>query len=79
MAKYFGGAKATKVYPKRIQKASVGIELDKGQALDVMLALAAYLKSAESSNKRLIMTAFKSKINKKGEVPLTFIAGKSKG
>lgn len=76
MAKYFGGAKATKVYPKRIRKASIGIELNKKQALDVMLAFAAYLKSPESDSKRLIMTAFKSKTTKKGEVPLTFIAGK---
>jgi len=77
MAKYFGGAKATKVYPKRTKKMSFGIELDKSQAYDAMLAIASYLKSDESNDKRLIITAYKSKITKAGMVPMTFIAGKN--
>jgi len=78
MAKYYGASKATKVYPKRTKKTTFGIELDKDQAYDAMLAIAGYLKSDESDDKRLIITAFKSKANKAGMIPMTFIAGKNK-
>jgi hypothetical protein len=78
MAIYFGRTTARKVYPRKIDKLSVGIELEKEQAMDTMLAIAAYLKSPESEKTQLIITAHKSKEKDNGETPMTFIAGKSK-
>ena len=77
MAKYFGNSSASKVYPKRMRRATVGIELDKAQATRVVAAIANYLASPDSDSKRLIMTAYKKNTGKKsGNVPLSFIAGK---
>ena len=77
MASYFGNSSASKVYPKRIAKATVGIEMDKTQATKAMAAIANYLASPDSNSKRLIMTAYKKDTGKKsGNVPLSFIAGK---
>lgn len=77
MANYFGNSSASKVYPKRMRKATVGIEMDKDQATRVVAAIAKYLVSPDSDNKRLIMTAYKKNTGKKsGNVPLSFIAGK---
>lgn len=77
MASYFGNSSATKVYPKRMRRATIGIELDRKQAIRVAAAIIKYLASTDSDSKRLIMTAYKKDTGKKsGNVPLSFIAGK---
>lgn len=78
MAMYFGSSSATKVYPKRMRKSTVGIEMDKAQAFRMVRAIMGYLVSPDSDNKRLIITAYKKNAGKKsGNVPMTFIAGKN--
>lgn len=78
MVKYFGSSSATKVYPKRMRTATVGIEMDKMQATRMAKAIMGYLISPDSDSKRLIITAYKKNTGKKsGNVPMTFIAGKN--
>lgn len=78
MAKYFGSSSATKVYPKKMRRATVGIEMDKTQAVKMVKAIMGYLVSPDSDSKRLIITAYRKKAGKKtGNVPMTFIAGKN--
>jgi hypothetical protein len=78
MAIYFGRTTARKVYPRKIDKQSVGIELEREQALNTMLAIASYLTAPESHKTPLIITAHKSKEKEDGATPMTFIAGKTK-
>jgi hypothetical protein len=66
------------VYPKKIAKSTVGIELDKHQAIKVMAALASYIAAPASDSQRLIMTAYKRNATKAGNVPISFISGKNK-
>ena len=77
MAKYFGGAKAAKVYPKKTVKTTVGMEFDKTQALKMRKALTMFINDPETSGKRLIMTAYKGRKTKDGDTPVTFIVGKN--
>jgi len=74
MAKYFGSARAAKAYPKDSGSATIGLELTRDAALKMMLSLAKFLDS--DAKDRLIITAYKSKVTKKG-IPMTFIAGKN--
>ena len=76
MAKYFGSTSAAKVYPKDAVKPTVGIEMDKTQALKMRKALTAFINDPETKGKRLIVTAYKNRMTAAGNVPMTFIAGK---
>jgi len=76
MAKYFGGASAAKVYPKNTVKQTVGIEVDKTQALKMRKALTLFINDPETTGKRLIISAYKNRKTAAGNVPMTFVAGK---
>jgi len=77
MAKYYGGAKATKAYPNNLPTKSMSVEMSEDAVIQMMASLSKFLADKTLDNERLIMTVHKAKASKSdGCVPMTFIAGK---